>query len=55
MLLPKRVKHRRQFRGSMAGKSATFGFKDDAGRLEAAKKTAELWNAGKVIFNGFGD
>ena len=29
--------------------SATFGFKDDAGRLEAAKRTAELWNAGKVI------
>lgn len=35
--------------------SATFGFKDDAGSLEAAKRTAELWNAGKVIFNGFGD
>ena len=35
--------------------SATFGCKDDAGRLEAAKRTAELWNAGKVIFNGFGD
>ena len=29
--------------------SATFGFKDDAGRLEAAKRTAELWNAGKVF------
>ena len=32
--------------------SATFGFKSDAERLDAAKRTAELWNTGKVIYTG---
>ena len=29
--------------------SATIDFKDEQGRLAAAQKTADLWNAGKVI------
>lgn len=37
--------------------SATFSYKNDneEERLEAAKKTAELWNTGKVIYTGYGD
>ena len=32
--------------------SATFEFKNDDERLEAARRTAELWNTGKVIYTG---
>ena len=32
--------------------SATFGFKSEADRLQAARKTAELWNTGKIIYTG---
>lgn len=35
--------------------SATFRYKNDDDKLEAAKKTAELWNTGKVIYTGYGD
>ena len=30
-------------------------YKNDDDKLEAAKKTAELWNTGKVIYTGYGD
>ena len=29
-----------------------FRFENDEDRLDAAKRTAELWNSGKVIFTG---
>ena len=32
--------------------SASFSFENDEDRLDAAKRTAELWNSGKVIFTG---
>ena len=32
--------------------SASFRFENDEDRLDAAKRTAELWNSGKVIFTG---
>ena len=35
--------------------SASISFKNDNDRLEAAKKAAALWNAGKVIFTGSSD
>ena len=35
--------------------SATFRYNNDEDKLEAAKKTAELWNTGKVIYTGYGD
>ena len=35
--------------------SAAISFKNDNDRLEAAKKAAALWNAGKVIFTGSSD
>ena len=34
--------------------SATFRYNNDEDKLEAAKKTAELWNTGKVIYTGYG-
>ena len=33
----------------------TFRYNNDEDKLEAAKKTAELWNTGKVIYTGYGD
>lgn len=35
--------------------SATFRYNNDEDKLEAAKKTVELWNTGKVIYTGYGD
>ncbi len=32
--------------------SASFRFENDEDRFDAAKRTAELWNSGKVIFTG---
>ena len=32
--------------------SAPFSFKNDEDRLDAARRTAELWNTGKVIYTG---
>ena len=32
--------------------SASFSFENDEDRLDAAKRTAELWNSGKVTFTG---
>ena len=55
MLLPKRVKHRRQFRGSMAGK-ATRGNKI-TNQIEAARiaMTRYIKRGGKVFIKIFPD